>query len=114
MRPRMRTVASTVSCMQSNSSFGLATKARALPGQHEALVGALEEVSRLVFSVPGCVSYVVSTVPTEPDAVFITEFWDSQDSQQAAFAMAGIFEIAVKFRALTAEIEQHELQPLNS
>jgi quinol monooxygenase YgiN len=97
-----------------NSSYGLATKARALPGKHELLVGVLEEVSRLVFNVPGCLSYVVSVLPNEPDAVFITEFWEDQQSQQSAFSMAAIYEIAIKFHALSAEIEQHELQPLAS
>ncbi len=95
-----------------NSSYGLATKARALPGKHELLVGVLEEVSRLVFNVPGCLSYVVSVLPNEPDAVFITEFWDHPDSQRAAFAVAGIYEIAMQFHALSTDIEQHELRPL--
>ena len=95
-----------------NSSFGLATKALALPGKHGELVHALQDVSRLVFNVPGCMSYVVSKVAGEPDAVFITEFWDRQHSQQSAFAVAGIYEVLVRFYALTRDIEQHELQPL--
>ena len=95
-----------------NYSFGLATKALALPHRHKELVSVLEHVSRLVFNVPGCLSYVVSSVAGEPDAVFITEFWDHRDSQESAFAMAGICEVIVQFQALTCEIEQHELQPL--
>lgn len=97
-----------------NSSFGLATKARALPDKHDELVGVLADVSCLVFSVPGCMSYVVSTLPAEPDAVFITEFWDCRDSRESAFAMAGICEMATRFRLLTRGMEQHELQPLAS
>lgn len=97
-----------------NSYYGLATKVRALPGQHESLSAVLEEVSRLVFDVPGCLSYMVSSVANEPEAVFITEFWEDQQSQQSAFSMAAIYEIAIKFHALSAEIEQHELQPLAS
>lgn len=95
-----------------NYSFGLATRAVALPNRHDELVGVLENVSRLVFNVPGCLSYVVSGVAGEPDAVFITEFWDHRDSQEAAFAMAGVCEVIVQFRALTREIQQHELRPL--
>ncbi|RYE74622.1 MAG: antibiotic biosynthesis monooxygenase [Oxalobacteraceae bacterium] len=94
------------------SSFGLATKARALPGKQEQLLDALGEVSRLVFNVPGCISYVVSTLPDEPDAVFITEFWESRQAHESIFAMAGVYEVVVQFQALTADIEQHELQPL--
>ena len=57
-------------------------------------------------------SYVVSTVAGEPDAVFITEFWDRLHSQQSAFVVAGIYEVLVRLYALTRNIEQHELQPL--
>lgn len=100
--------------MNSPYGYGLATKAHALPGKHKLLVETLEEVTRLVFNVPGCLSYVVSTLPAEPDAVFITEFWDHPDSQRSAFAMAGIYEVALRFHALSAGIEQHELRPLAS
>ena len=95
-----------------NSNFGLATKVQALPGKHPQLVEVLREVTRLAFSVPGCLDYVVSTVPSEPGAVFITEFWDTQASQQSAFAMAGIHEAMVQFQALSHEVQQYELRPL--
>lgn len=95
-----------------NSYYGLATKVRALPGQHESLSALLEEVSRLVLDVPGCLSYTVSSVNSDPEAMFITEFWEDRESQQSAFARAAIYEIAIKFHALSTDIEQHELQPL--
>ena len=98
--------------LRMNSYYGLATKVRALPGQHESLSAILEEVSRLVFDVPGCLSYTVSSVADDPDAMFITEFWETRESQQSAFSMAAIYEIAIKFHALSADMEQHELQPL--
>lgn len=95
-----------------HSSYGLATKVTALPGKHDSMVELLLKVSRVVFSVPGCLSYVVSTLPAEPDAVFIAEFWGSHDDQRAAFAMAHIFELANEFHALAAHVEQYELTPL--
>ena len=95
-----------------NRSYGLATKARALQGQHAHVVAALREVSQLAFNVAGCQSYVVSTIPGEPDAIFITEFWSDRESRQSAFGLSGIYEIAVRFRALTTEIQQYELKPL--
>jgi quinol monooxygenase YgiN len=98
--------------MSFSFGYGLATKAYALPGKHKLLIEVLEEVTRLVFNVPGCLSYVVSTVPDEPDAIFITEFWDHPESQRSAFAMAGIYEVALRFHALSTDIEQNELQPL--
>ena len=94
-----------------HSTFGRATKVRATPSQHASLVAALDEISRLFFNVPGFSSYVLSTVPAEPDVVFITEFWDQRQSQQSAFAMAGLCEVAARFQRLAAAVEQHELQP---
>ena len=47
-------------------------------------------------------SYVVSTVAGEPDAVFITQFWDRLHSQQSAFVVAGIYEVLVRLYALPA------------
>lgn len=44
-----------------HSSYGLATKVTALPGKHDSMVELLLKVSRVVFNVPGCLSYVVST-----------------------------------------------------
>ena len=96
------------------SSYGLATKVTALPGKHDMMVELLMEVSRVVFNVPGCLSYVVSTLPSEPDAVFIAEFWGSHTDQKTAFARADIFELANEFHTLAAHIEQHELTPLTN
>ncbi|HYM86447.1 MAG TPA: antibiotic biosynthesis monooxygenase [Pseudoxanthomonas sp.] len=97
-----------------HSTYGLATKVTAHQGRHADLIGVLADVSREVFNVPGCTSYVVSTVLSQPDDVFIVEFWASRDHQRSAFAMAGIFELANQFHTLAAHIEQHELVPLTN
>ncbi|WP_199772434.1 putative quinol monooxygenase [Niveispirillum cyanobacteriorum] len=31
-------------------------------------------------AMPGCLSYIVAADPTNPDALWITEAWDSKDS----------------------------------
>ena len=97
-----------------NPGFGQVTKAQALPGKHTQLVELPREVTRLAFNVPGCLDYVASTVPLEPGAIFITEFWDDQASQQSAFAMAGIHEATVQLQALSHQVQQHDLRRLTS
>ena len=94
--------------------YGLASKANAHPGKREDLLQVLVEISRLVFHAEGCQSYVVSTLVAEADAVFITEYWASQEAQRSAFALPGIFELINDCQTLSIGFEQVELQPLNS
>lgn len=94
--------------------YGLASKVNAHPGKREDLIEVLVEISRLVFHAEGCQSYVVSTLAAEDDAVFITEYWESQQAQRSAFALPGIFELINDCQSLSTGFEQVELHPLNS
>jgi quinol monooxygenase YgiN len=96
------------------TAYGLASKVNALPGKREDLADVLLEISRLVFHTDGCLTYVVSTVPDDGDAVFITEYWKDQGAQRAAFALPGIFELINQCQSLSSGFEQTELHPLNS
>jgi quinol monooxygenase YgiN len=51
---------------------------KVVPGQREALIHILLGG---VSGMPGCLSYVVAQDPTDLDAIWITEVWDTQDSQ---------------------------------
>jgi quinol monooxygenase YgiN len=61
--------------------YGLIGKMRIVPGQRDALISILIEG---VAGMPGCLSYVVAQDATDPDAIWITEVWDSQKSHQAS------------------------------
>jgi quinol monooxygenase YgiN len=39
---------------------------------------------------PGCLSYVVARDPTNPDAIWITEVWDSQASHKASLSLPAV------------------------
>jgi quinol monooxygenase YgiN len=95
-----------------HSPYGLATLIVPNPAAHERMVELLMEVSRAVYHVPGCVSYVVSKVGPGSETLFVSEYWDSREEQRSAFALAGIFELVSQIQALTAHFEQHELAPL--
>ncbi|KAF1716935.1 antibiotic biosynthesis monooxygenase [Pseudoxanthomonas yeongjuensis] len=94
--------------------YGLASKVNALPGQRENLVEVLLEISRLVLHGDGCLSHVVSIVPDDDDAIFITEYWLSHDAHRTVFALPGLFELMNQCQALAAGFEQTELRPLNN
>lgn len=93
-------------------SYGLASKVTSLPGKSEALAEALMEVSRLVFLSNGCLSYVVSRVDSEDDALFVTQFWESEEARRLALSLPGYFELINRCHALMADVEETALRPL--
>jgi len=96
------------------SPYGLVSKVNALPGKRENLAEALLEISRLVLHSDGCLSYVVSIVPDDEDAIFVTEYWLNHDAHRTVFALPGLFELMNQCQALAADFKQTELHPLNS
>jgi quinol monooxygenase YgiN len=79
--------------------YGLIGKMTATPGQRDALATILLEGTG---GMPGCLSYVVATDPTEPDALWITEVWDSAESHKASLALPGVQAAIAKGRPLIA------------
>jgi quinol monooxygenase YgiN len=79
--------------------YGLIGKMTAVAGQRDALAAALLEGTH---GMPGCLSYVVATDPADPDALWITEVWDSQASHQASLALPGVQAAITKGRPLIA------------
>jgi quinol monooxygenase YgiN/mannose-6-phosphate isomerase-like protein (cupin superfamily) len=89
-------------------------KASAKPGQGEALAGKLLEVAAALREVPGCELYVINRSVEEPDVVWVTELWQSQERLDAALetdeARAGIPEVLALVRE--GGFERIDLQPL--
>ena len=79
--------------------YGLIGKMTAVSGQRDALAAVLLEGTG---AMPGCLSYVVATDPADPDALWITEVWDSQASHQASLALPAVKAAIAKGRPLIA------------
>ena len=94
--------------------YGLASKVISLPGKREALAEALIYVSRLVFLSNGCLSYVVSRIDSEDNALFVTQFWKSEEIRRSALSLPGYFELINRCHALMADVEETELRPLGN
>ena len=77
--------------------YGLIGKMTAVAGQRDALASILIEGTG---AMPGCLSYVIATDPTEPDALWITEVWDSKESHAASLGLPGVKAAIAKGRAL--------------
>lgn len=79
--------------------YGLIGKMTAHPGQRDALAAILLEGTH---DMPGCRSYVVATDPAEPDALWITEVWDTPASHAASLQLPGVQAAIAKGRPLIA------------
>ena len=79
--------------------YGLISKITAVAGQRVSLAQILIASSS---DMPGCLSYVVAADSAEPDALWVTEVWDSQASHQASLQRPAVQAAISKGRPLIA------------
>jgi Uncharacterized conserved protein len=79
--------------------YGLIGKITAVAGRREALAAILLEGTR---AMPGCLSYIVAADPADPDALWITEVWDSRESHEASLKLPAVQAAIAKGRPLIA------------
>jgi len=90
--------------------YGLIGKFRSLPGQREALASILIEGTS---AMPGCLSYVVAADATDPDALWVTEVWDSSASHRASLALPAVQRAIARGKPLIAAFgERFETKPI--
>lgn len=79
--------------------YGLIGKMTTVPGRRDELLAILlEEVGAM----PGCLSYIVARDPADPDAIWITEVWDSQASHTASLNIPAVQQAIARARPLIA------------
>lgn len=64
--------------------YGLIGKMIAKPGQRGALVRLLLAGAQ---SMPGCRSYIIAADPTDENAIWITEVWDTEAQHTASLQL---------------------------
>lgn len=90
--------------------YGLIGKIITQPGKRDelslVLLGAITDM-------PGCLSYIVAKDPSNPDALWVTEVWDSEEHHKASLALPPVQEAIQKGRPLIASFaERHETRPV--
>src|SRR5574338_270003 len=60
--------------------YGLIGRFTAVAGRRDALAAILLDATT---AMPGCLSYVVANDPGDPDALWVTEVWDSAEAHPA-------------------------------
>lgn len=66
------------------SSYMLHSKVQARPGLRDATVAKFLEAAAIQRDNPDCLLTLVSTAPSEPDTVYLTEVWTDKQSHQRA------------------------------
>ncbi|HEV2661460.1 MAG TPA: putative quinol monooxygenase [Ktedonobacteraceae bacterium] len=69
------------------SAYGCYVKFSARPGQRDALVEQFLSVADLIDEAAGCELYIINTSPTEPESVWVTEMWRSQEEHDASLTL---------------------------
>ena len=77
--------------------YGLISKITALSGQRAALAKILVEGTS---GMPGCLSYIIAADVAEPDALWVTEVWDSQASHHASLQRPAVQAATAEGRPL--------------
>ena len=90
--------------------YGLIGKMKVVPEKRDELIAILIEG---IAGMPGCLSYVVAKDLTDPDAIWITEVWDSQESHQASLSLPSVQQAIGRGRPLiTGFGERFETEPV--
>jgi quinol monooxygenase YgiN len=90
--------------------YGLIGKMNAVPGQRDALISILLEGT---VAMPGCLSYVAARDATDPNAIWITEAWDSPESHNASLSLPSVKQAIPRGKPLIAGFgERFETVPV--
>lgn len=90
--------------------YGLIGKMLTHPGQRDALIDILLEG---VHEMPGCLSYIIAHDPGDPNAIWITEVWDTHESHAASLKLPSVQQAIARGRAMIAGFgERYETGPV--
>ena len=90
--------------------YGLIGKMLAAPGQRDALAAILMEGTG---QMPGCLSYIIATDPSDANALWITEVWEDKASHEASLKLPSVQAAISKGRPLIAGFgERFETTPV--
>ncbi|HEX8723918.1 MAG TPA: putative quinol monooxygenase [Gemmatimonadaceae bacterium] len=90
--------------------YGLVGKLLTVPGKRDELVAILLGGTG---GMPGCVSYVIAKDATNPDAVWVTEVWESKEAHAHSLMLPAVRDAIARGKPLIAGFgERFETQPV--
>ena len=89
--------------------YGLIGRIRAVDGGRDELAAILAGMGEM----PGCLSYVVAGDDSDPDALWVTEVWESPEAHTASLGLPAVKAAIERGRPLIAAFEQRiETRPI--
>lgn len=79
--------------------YGLIGKMTAVAGQRDALIAILLDGTK---AMPGCLSYIIAKDSSDPNAIWVTEVWDSETSHKASLSLPAVKQAITRGRPLIA------------
>ncbi len=92
------------------ASYGLHGKLQARAGQGTELASILLEAAQLLSAAAGCQIYLVSLDTADPDAVWITEVWGSEQDHDNALSVDKVRALITRAMPLLAAAPQQGQQ----
>lgn len=100
----------TAEAKGASEMYGLIGKINAVPGQRDALIDLLLEGTA---DMPGCLSYVVARDLEDPDALWVTEVWESQEHHKASLELPSVQDAMSRGKPLIEGFgERFETRPV--
>jgi len=88
--------------MAVGNRYGLYGRLQAQTGKGKELGELLLKAAKLLENAKGCVLYVVSRIPDEPDGVYVFEVWANKDGRDNSLKLSGVRELISQARPLLA------------
>ena len=90
--------------------YGMLGRMTAVAGKRDALLAILLESPG---GMPGCLSYIVAKDLNDPDALWVTEAWESKEHHDASLALPQVQAAIAKARPLIAGFDARaETEPV--
>lgn len=91
--------------------YGLMSRFKAQSGRRDDLIAVMTEGS---VKMPGCISYVIAKDPADPNALWITEVWDSKESHAGSLAIPDVKATIARAMPLIGGFDQRiETEPVS-
>ncbi|MEO1044671.1 MAG: putative quinol monooxygenase [Pseudomonadota bacterium] len=82
--------------MEEEKAYGIIGQMRAVAGKRNELIAILAEGTK---DMPGNMAYVISEDQSDENAIWITEFWESQDAHAASLQLPSVQAAIAKGRS---------------
>ena len=90
--------------------YGMLGRMTAVAGKRDALLAILLESSG---GMPGCLSYIVAKDLKDPDALWVTEAWESKEHHAASLGLPQVQAAIARARPLIAGFDSRaETEPV--